>query len=259
MKFETRETDYVLENRRHWDGQAHQWVERGERAWASGPSWGVWGVPESEIRMLPPDMTGMRAIELGCGTGYVSAWMARRGAAVTAIDLSERQLATARRLAAEHGVQIDWIHGNAEKVPRPNASYDFAISEYGASLWADPEVWVLEAARLLRPGGRLAMLTNHPFVTLCAPLDGSNVDERLHRPYFDMHRFDWTGVEVEPGGVDFNITITDWLRLLRRSGFALEDLVEPRCPYERDEVPFFVPARWAHRYPSELVLKAVRI
>ena len=67
---------------------------------------------------MPADMTGLTAIELGCGTGYVSAWMTRRGATVTAIDNSERQLETARRLAAEHGLQITWLHGNAEQVPR---------------------------------------------------------------------------------------------------------------------------------------------
>jgi 2-polyprenyl-3-methyl-5-hydroxy-6-metoxy-1,4-benzoquinol methylase len=259
MSFETHGPDYLLENRRHWDEQASDWVKAGERAWASEPNWGMWGIPEPEVQMLPRDMSGMRAIELGCGTGYISAWMARRGAKVTAIDLSERQLATARRLASQHGIDIEWVHGNAERVARPNSSFDFAVSEYGASLWADPEVWIVEAARLLRTGGRLAMLTSHPFAALCAPLDGSIVNEQLHRPYFDMRRFDWTGVEVKPGGIEFNLTITDWLRLLRRSGFALEDLVELRCPYDGDETPYFIPARWAYRYPSELVLKAVRL
>jgi 16S rRNA G1207 methylase RsmC len=42
-------------------------------------AWGNWSLPEEELRLLPDDMTGMDAIELGCGTGYVSAWMARRG------------------------------------------------------------------------------------------------------------------------------------------------------------------------------------
>ena len=49
--------------------------------------------------MLPADMSGLAAIELGCGTGYVSGWMARRGASVVGIDNSRRQLDTARRLA----------------------------------------------------------------------------------------------------------------------------------------------------------------
>ena len=130
--------DYVLTNRTHWDKWAHEWVAMGERAWASEPSWGMWGIAESELRLFPADMTGMDAIELGCGTGYISGWMIRRGARVVGIDNSERQLATARRLAKHHGVELELIHGNAETVPYPDASFDFAVSEYGAAIWADP-------------------------------------------------------------------------------------------------------------------------
>ena len=131
--------EHVAVNREFWDGMAHEWVEGGERAWEQAePSWGEWGIPENELRMLPDDMTGMQAIELGCGTAYVSGWMARRGASVTGIDNSAEQLRTARRLAEQHGVALELIHGNAEAVPKPDESFDFAISEYGAAIWADP-------------------------------------------------------------------------------------------------------------------------
>ena len=101
--------DYVVKNRLLWDGQADDWVAAGERSWAAKPTWGIWATPESELGLLPEDMTGMRTIELGCGTGYVSAWMIRRGATAVGIDNSERQLATARRLAAEHDVDIHLV------------------------------------------------------------------------------------------------------------------------------------------------------
>ena len=84
-------------------------------------------------------MDGKRAIELGCGTGYVSAWMRSRGASVYAIDNSAAQLATARRLSDLHGLDdIEWVHGNAEMVAQPDGSFDFAISEYGAAIWCEP-------------------------------------------------------------------------------------------------------------------------
>ena len=108
--------------------------------------------PRSELRLLPDDMTGMRAIELGCGTAYVSGWMARRGASVTGIDNSAEQLRTAQRLSEQHGVALELIHGNAEAVPKPDDSFDFAISEYGAAIWADPYQWIPEAHRLLAAG-----------------------------------------------------------------------------------------------------------
>ena len=111
--------EHVAVNRQYWDSMAHEWVEMGERAWADEPSWGEWGVPESELGLLPTDMTGIDAIELGCGTGYISGWLARRGAKVVGIDNSTEQLKTAARLAAAHEVDIEWIHGNAETVPKP--------------------------------------------------------------------------------------------------------------------------------------------
>ena len=125
----SKSPDHVNENQRYWDAMADQWISGGERAWASRvPYWGNWGVPNDECPMLPENMTGMTAIELGCGTGYVSAWMARRGATVTAIDNSERQLATTRRLASEYQIDIDFLHGNAENVPRSDATFDVTRS-----------------------------------------------------------------------------------------------------------------------------------
>ena len=163
--------DHVRRNRAEWDRWAVDYVANGERSWKLGPGeekWGVWDIPESSLRILPDDLDGLDTIELGCGTGYVSAWLARRGARPVGIDNSEAQLATARRLQAEHGIEFPLIHGNAETVPLPDASFDLAISEYGASIWADPYRWVPEAARLLRPGGRLMFLVNGLILTLCA-------------------------------------------------------------------------------------------
>jgi SAM-dependent methyltransferase len=249
--------EHVRENQRHWDAMADDWVASGERNWTTEkPTWGIWGVPESELTMLPRDMTGMRAVELGCGTGYVSAWMARRGARVTGIDASERQLATARRLAKAHGIDLELVHGDAEATPFPDGAFDFAISEYGAAIWCDPYRWIPEAWRLLKPGGRLAFLANHPLVTVCSPWDGATpIEERLVRPYFGLHRVDWTEVEVDPGGVEFTLPLEDWFALFRRTGFVVEDLREPRPTEGGTDTVFFATADWARRWPTEIVFK----
>jgi SAM-dependent methyltransferase len=247
---------HVLENRAHWNGMAPAWVESGERAWRrSEPTWGMWDVPEGDLEMLPPDMRGLAAVELGCGTAYVSAWMARRGATVTGIDISEAQLATARRLATEHGVSLTLVHGSAEATPFADAAFDFAISEYGAAIWCDPTVWLPEAYRILRPGGRLVFLGNHPLSHVCTPLNGANTSETLWRPYFDLRRLDWTAVEIDPGGIEFSLPTSEWFALCRRVGFVVEDYREPRPAREEDGVRFSVSAAWARRYPSEHVWK----
>lgn len=242
--------DYVLANRAHWDRQAPEWVEMGERAWVEEPHWGIWGVPEGDLGLLPDDMDGLTAIELGCGTAYVSAWMARRGAVCTGVDNSERQLETARRLAQEHGIDLELIHGNAEEVPLPDGSFDFAISEYGAAIWADPYKWVPEAFRLLRPGGELSFLGHHPLVMVTQQREGGDqVTRELLYPYFGLHRIDWR--ETEETGTEFNLPISVWMRLFDETGFDVEVFHEVRCPSPDAENRFGVDSAWAHDYPSE--------
>ena len=242
--------EHAARNRAHWDELAEGYVAAGERSWGSEASWGIWNIPESELGLLV-GVVGVDAIELGCGTAYVSAWLARRGARPVGIDNSPQQLETAARLQREHGLDFPLLLGNAEHVPYPDASFDLAISEYGACLWADPYAWVPEAARLLRPGGRLVFLTNGYVLMLCAP-DEEDVPagDRLLRPTFGMHRFEWP----DDDSVEFHLAHGDWIRLLRDHGFDVEDLIELRAPeHAAAKEAFFVTPEWARSWPSEEV------
>ncbi len=245
--------DHVLANRAMWDSAAADYEEPGRRSWKSNaPKWGIWGVPDSDVQMLP-DAEGLDVIELGCGTAYVSSWLARRGARVVGIDNSAAQLANARRFQREFGVEFPLIHGNAEAVPLADESFDVAISEYGACLWCDPYRWIPEASRLLRPGGRLVFLTNGALLMLCSPdlVDGV-VGDHLLRDYFGMHRFEWP----DDPGIEFHLGHSDWIRLLRSNGFEIEDLVEVRPPSGAVTREPWVTADWAQRWPSEEIWKA---
>ena len=245
--------EHVRRNRAQWDVWAAQYVEAAERNWSQEePDWGIWNIPESEVGLLPDDLAGKDVIELGCGTAYVSAWIARRGARVVGIDNSEAQLATARRLQRQHGLDFPLIHGNAEAVPYPDASFDVAISEYGACLWADPALWVPESARLLRPGGQLVFLTNSYLMMLCMQAeDGVPATDRLQRPAFGMYRLEWPGDD----SVNFNLPHGDWIRLLCRSGFEIDDLLELRPPPGATTHYPFVTLDWARQWPCEEVWK----
>jgi SAM-dependent methyltransferase len=255
--------DHVLANREAWDRWAPEFAPRGRRAWAStAPAWGIWHVPESELHLLPDDLAGKDAIELGCGTAYVSAWLAQLGARPVGIDNSPAQLETARVLQAEFGIEFPLLLGNAESVPYPDASFDFAISEYGAALWADPYRWIPEAARLLRPGGRLVYLTNHAIFMLFAPdLEADYpAKEHLVRPYFHEPKYTWS----DETSVEFHLPHGATIELLRANGFEIERLVELQAPEQPlqggggalpdEEVPFGMATRaWARQWPTEEV------
>jgi SAM-dependent methyltransferase len=245
--------EHVRRNRDEWDRRADSYATAGREQWAAAqPSWGIWRVPESQLRMLPADLDGRDAIELGCGTAYVSAWMAQRGARPVGIDNSQPQLDTARRLQQEFGIAFPLVHGNAEEVPYADASFDFAISEYGASIWCDPYRWIPEAARLLRPGGRLVLLVNAPLQMLCVP-DGedAHTDDRLLRPYFGMHRFEWS----DDDSIEFHLPHGELIALLRSSGLEVEELVEVRPP-DGSTTPYpHISLAWAQRWPCEEVWK----
>ncbi len=245
--------DYVLRNRAEWDRMAPDWVEPGERSWkAEEPTWGTWGIPERDVDMLG-DVAGLDVIDLGCGTGYVSAWLARLGARPVGIDNSPKQLETARRLQAEHGLDFPLLLGNAEAVPYPDASFDMAISEYGAAIWCDPFRWIPEAARLLRPGGRLSFLGNSFLYMLCVPDDGELPPaDLLVRDQFGAFRYEWPGDE----SVEFHLPHGEMVRLLRASGFEIEDLIEIRAPEGATTRQKYMSAEWAHRWPSEEIWKA---
>ncbi len=247
--------EHVARNRAHWDQLATGYVAAGERSWAQDAAWGIWNIPEAELHLLD-GVGGLDVIELGCGTAYVSAWLARRGARPVGIDNSPQQLETAARLQREHGIEFPLLLGNAEQVPYADASFDLAISEYGACLWADPYAWVPEAARLLRPGGRLVFLTNGYLLMLCAP-DEEEVPagEHLLRPSFDMHRFEWP----DDDSVEFHLNHGDWVRLLRANGFEILDLFELQ-PAEGATTRYpFVTSEWARRWPSEEIWVARKL
>jgi SAM-dependent methyltransferase len=133
------------------------------------------------------------------------------------------------------------IHADAERVPLRDACADLVINEYGAAIWCDPYRWIPEAARLLRPGGRLVFMGGSTLVTLCTPDEGP-IGDRLERDLFGLHRQTWP----DSDGVDFNLPHGERIRLLRECGFVAEGLIE------------HVSLEWSRRWPSEEVWFARR-
>ncbi|HSK27505.1 MAG TPA: class I SAM-dependent methyltransferase [Jiangellales bacterium] len=232
---------WTLVNEQHTDAAA-------EAAWAAEEiTWGLFAIPERDVGVLG-DVAGLDVVELGCGTAYVSAWLARRGARPVAVDVTPAQLATARRCQERHGQHFPLVEADAAAVPLPDATFDLAVSEYGASVWCDPAAWLAEAARLLRPGGRLVFLTNSVLSGLCVPPEGGYAGDRLLRGQRSIHRVRWPD-----GGVEFHPGHGEWIRLLRANGFSVDGLHELYAPEGAGTPDYYdiATADWAREWPVE--------
>jgi SAM-dependent methyltransferase len=244
-------SDRIAANVAQWTKTNREFTDAdAERQWRDPQIyWGEFDVRDEWLG----DVSGLDVVELGAGTAYFSAKLARAGARPVAVDPTPAQLETARRLQQETGLEFPLVEAPAEEVPLPRASFDLAVSEYGASIWADPYKWIPEAARLLRPGGELVFLRNSTLAILCSPDEDLPADERLHRPQFGMHRFQWPD-----SGVEYHLSHGDWVRLLRGNGFEILDLIEIQAPADAEthQRYDYVSADWSRKWPAEEIWRA---
>jgi SAM-dependent methyltransferase len=105
---------------------------------------------------------GLRVLDVACGTGNTALPLARRGCIVTGVDIATNLLAQARERAAAEGLTIAFDEGDAEQLPYPDASFDAVTTMFGAMFAPRPELVAAEFARVLKPGGLLAMANWNP-------------------------------------------------------------------------------------------------
>ena len=223
--------DHVQKNRVVWDRLSSEYAGGGARAWAQKePTWGIWSLPERELRVLP-DVNGKDVIELGCGTAYWSAWLARRGARVVGIDNSEKQLETARALQREHQLDFPLIHGSAESVPLPDASFDVALLRVRSEPVVRSVPLGAGSGQAPAAGGDLVFLKNGTILTLCLREDDRPPPTISCAIPLGLHRLEW----ADTGTVEFALPMGEWIRLFRanrlraaRSSRASSARTEPR-------------------------------
>jgi SAM-dependent methyltransferase len=112
----------------------------------------------ARLAVLP----GMAALDVACGTGNVTLPLARRGAVATGVDIAPNLLVQARERASAAGLKVTFDEGDAEALPYADASFDVVTSMFGAMFAPRPEVVAAELARVLKPGGLLAMANWNP-------------------------------------------------------------------------------------------------
>ena len=135
-------SEHAARNRAEWNVWAAEYVEAGRRHWADDTiTWGITSVPEAEVRVLPGSR-GATCSRPAAAPPTCPPGSRAEAPAPTGIDVSEEQLATARRFQQEFGLEFPLVHGSAEALPFADESFDLVVSEYGASIWADPYVWI---------------------------------------------------------------------------------------------------------------------
>lgn len=247
-------SDAAAKNRAWWNATSDAYQETHAEQLAREPrAWGVWAVHESSLGLLP-EVEGRDVLELGCGGAQWSIALEKAGARAVGLDASERQLAHARRARRAEESALPLVHGNAECLPFDDACFDLVFCDHGATSFARPELAVAEASRVLRHGGWFVFNIASPIVYLCWDERTDAVGETLQRDYFGFDT-----IEDDDGQVSFQLPYGDWIRLFRRHGFAVEDLVEIQpTPDATTSYEDFVSHDWARRWPAENVWKLRR-
>ncbi|MGN6089544.1 MAG: class I SAM-dependent methyltransferase [Actinomycetales bacterium] len=223
-------------NRGWWDAEAADYLaEHGEFLGDVDFVWGPEGWREDELGLLG-DVRGLRVLEFGCGAGQCGRWLVAQGAAVVGLDLAHGMLLAGRTLDVRSRVTLPTVEADAVALPFADEAFDLVVSSYGAVPFvADSQRLMQEAARVLRPGGRLLFATTHPF-RWALPDDGGEGGLVVRHSYWDRTPY----VEQDDDGVatyvEHHRTMGDRVREIIAAGLELHDVVEPTWPERNSQV-----------------------
>ncbi len=228
------------EVKRYWDGNAAAWTELARagydiyRDFLNTPAF---------FAMLP-HVQGLKGLDIGCGEGHNTRLLARRGASVTAVDISEVFVQHARQLEEIEPLGIHYLAGSAVELPFPASTFDFATGFMSFMDIPETESVLAEACRVLKPGGFLQFSITHPCydtphrrnlrdekgVTYAIEVGDyfRNLDGDIVQWLFSA-----APAKVREGLPLFKVprftrTLGQWLNLVIDSGLRLERIEEPR-------------------------------
>ncbi len=242
--------------------QAHN--QRAAAVWSSGGSAyerisrGIADAIEHAVVRLAPQ-PGERILDLATGTGWAARSLARRGAEVVGVDIADDLLAAASAAAQREQLPIEHRLADAEALPFEDDRFDAVLSTFGVMFAGRPEAAAAELARVVRPGGRIALATWLPdgnvFQMFCVmkaymppPPEGSapppspfawgraeRVGELLGA-HFDLQFERGTSMYREPDGEAAWQTFVQGYGPTRMLAASLDD--ERRAALQRDFVAF---------------------
>lgn len=179
------------------------------------------------------DVKDLDVLDAGCGTGYLSRKLARRGARVVAIDFSPAMIEVAR----SRGVNVDYrVDSSSTLETVPDASVDRIVSNYVLQDLPDLDGAVRSFHRVLRPGGRVTAVFGHPcFDSIGGPewMEDGSTRYTWTFPYFDEVQAEEAWGPFESSFLYYHRPLSAYWRRFREAGFEVMDFDEPVVPHPR--------------------------
>ncbi len=224
--------------RASWDEAAASWEDFVE----SGKDWYRHGLHGPALLRACGDVKGVRVLDLGCGQGYFTRQLARAGAKVSAVDISEQQIANALKHEETEPLGIEYRVLDAAAVAGQwrAGSFDLVTACMSLHDMADPAAALKTARRMLKDRGRCVFSASHPVMD--APLRGWERDSAGRKVIYRLGRYFDTGLTVchwTMGRLNrywttpiVRFTVEGWSQAIEQAGFLIRRVYEPRPTLE---------------------------
>ncbi|WP_300531927.1 class I SAM-dependent methyltransferase [Maricaulis sp.] len=189
---------------------------------------------ESELGLIG-DVTGLRVLDLGCGGGQNTIWLAERGAEqALGLDPSASQIGFARKLAESRKARAQFAIGDSRACRDMPGQFDLAVSIYALMYAADLRAALTDIHLALAQGGRLVLALDHPWRIAGAWKGGQLIVGDYFAEGWDSWDYDFPEQEVSCRlhrvKRPLDAILTDFLA----AGFRLDGMLEPRPPARDD-------------------------
>ena len=246
-----------------WDENAENWTKLARMGYDRSRNL----INSPAFFKMLPDISGLNGLDIGCGEGYNTRIAAKKGAKLTAIDISEVFIKYAKETEQQQPLGIEYKIASGTELPFPDNDFDFAIATMSLMDMVENERAISEAYRVIKPGGFFQFSITHPFLANSDYATWIRNEEGrktgfIIKDYFKQFNgelqewiFGAAPKEITEKMKKFKIprftrTLSDWLNLLIANGFILEEFCEPyaddetlkKYPQEYDSriIPYFL-------------------